>query len=38
MNESWKAGGSDGNDFSLSARVKVRFSFIFLKVGIMSRT
>ncbi|KFQ74565.1 hypothetical protein N335_03360, partial [Phaethon lepturus] len=34
MNESWKAGGSDGNDLSLSERVKVRFSLIFFKVGI----
>jgi len=38
MNESWKAGGSDGNDLSLSERVKVRFSLIFFKVGIMGTT
>ncbi|KAF1491965.1 UNVERIFIED_CONTAM: hypothetical protein FQV15_0008975, partial [Eudyptes pachyrhynchus] len=34
MNESWKAGGSDGNDLSLSERVKVRFSLIFFKLAI----
>lgn len=38
MNEDWKAGGSDGNDLGLSERAKVRFSLIFFKVGIMSRT
>lgn len=34
MNENWKAGGSDGNDLSLSERVKVRFSLIFSKWGL----
>ncbi|KAF1558630.1 hypothetical protein FQV20_0004002, partial [Eudyptula albosignata] len=34
MNESWKAGGSDGNDLSLSERAKVRFSLIFFKLAI----
>ncbi|KGL88433.1 Uncharacterized protein C11orf74, partial [Charadrius vociferus] len=29
MNESWKADGSDGNDFSLSERVKVRVLLIY---------
>ncbi|KAF1450332.1 IFTAP protein, partial [Pygoscelis papua] len=34
MNESWKAGGSDGNYLSLSERVKVGFSLIFFKLAI----
>ncbi|KAF1660014.1 hypothetical protein FQA23_0014986, partial [Aptenodytes patagonicus] len=34
MNESWKAGGSDGNDLSLSERVKVGFSLIFFRLAI----
>ncbi|KFO14421.1 hypothetical protein N312_00662, partial [Balearica regulorum gibbericeps] len=38
MNESWKAGGSDGNDLSLSERVKVRILLIYTLNGMVKLT